>query len=93
MEELTNEIDKSIDESWIIFSKSLRFLPVLFNLFFGLIYSFGDQDRPWTTLGAFEVVLTGPDAIRVVEAWQALLDSLITGVCQKAVSLDNGCRT
>jgi len=74
-------------------SKSLRFLPVLFNHFFGLIYSFGEQDRPGTTLGAFEVVLTGPDTIRLIKAWKAFLESLITGVRQKTVGLGDGCRS
>jgi len=73
-------------------SKSLRFLPVLFNHFFGLIDSLGDQDRPWTALGAFEVVPAGPDAIRVIKYRQAFLESPIAGVRQKAVGLGDGCR-
>ena len=54
-------------------SKSLRFLPVLFNHFFGLIYSFGEQDRPGTTLGAFEVVLAQPDTVGIIEYRKSLL--------------------
>ena len=65
---------------------------MLFNHFFGLIDSFGDQDRPWTTLGAFEVVPAGPDAIRVIKFRQALGESLIASVRQKTVGLGDGCR-
>ena len=64
-----------------------------FDHFLGLVYSFGEQDRPGTTLGAFEVVLTGPDTIRLIKAWQAFLKTLIAGVRQKAVGLGDGCRS
>jgi hypothetical protein len=76
----------------IIFSKSLSFLPIRFNHLFGLIDSFGDQDRPWTTLGAFEVVAAGPDAVRLIQYRQAFLESPVARVRQKAVGLGDGCR-
>ena len=72
---------------------SFFFLAVLFNHFLGLVYSLGDQDRPWTALGAFEVVPARPDAIRVIYCRQAFLKSLIAGVRQKAVGLDDGSRS
>jgi hypothetical protein len=71
----------------------ISFLSVRFNHFLGLVYSFGEQDRPGTTLSAFEVVLTGPDTIRLIKAWQTFLESLIAGVRQKAVGLGDGCRS
>ena len=70
----------------------LFFLPVFFNHFLGLVYSFGDQDRPRTTLGAFEVVPAGPDAIGVIKCRQALHESQIASVRQKSVGLGDGCR-
>jgi len=71
----------------------MSFLPVLFNHLFGLIDSFGDQDRPWTTLGAFEVVPAGPDAIRVIKYRQAFLESPVARIRQKAVGLGDRCRS
>ena len=71
----------------------ISFLAVLFNHFLGLVYPFGNQDRPGTTLGTFEMVLAGPDAVRVIKTWQAFLESLIASVRQKSVGLGDGRRS